>query len=182
VNKRTVYEGYFRVEIIETRFGEREVIRSTGSASILLYNRSKRYIVLIRQPRVSLMTAKNPEGLITETVAGSFDCGLGVKSLLVKEVQQEAGITIIEDAIELLNHGKPLAVSAGMTDDVCYLAFAEIDDDQVDPDDRVFGLATEGERIQRLMVSTDELLDYVCEDMRAYCLIQHLLWRIAVDG
>ncbi|PIQ91689.1 MAG: hypothetical protein COV70_02445 [Parcubacteria group bacterium CG11_big_fil_rev_8_21_14_0_20_39_22] len=182
MNKRTVYEGHFRVEIIETQFGEQEVIRSTGSACVLLYNRSKRYIVLIRQPRVSLMTSENSEGLITETVAGSFDCGLGVKSLLVKESQQEAGITITEDAIELLNHGKPLSVSAGMTDDVCYLAFAEIDDDQVDPEDGVFGSVTEGERIQRLMISIDELPDYVCEDLRAYCLIRHLLRKIAVDG
>ena len=175
--RRIGYEGFFTLEIITTPDGPREVLRTTDSVAVLLYDRSNRRIVLVRQPRVAMATDENPHGYLTELVAGRLDAPIDVKALIVKEAREEAGIRLTEDRIELLNDGKPLAVSAGAIDERTYLAFAEITEDDIEPGERIRGAEGEGERIERLFVSVDDLEGYVCEDLRVFALIQFFLRR-----
>lgn len=174
MEKKTVYKGYFSLDVIETPQGTREVLRTTNSVSILIYDSVNRRIVLVRQPRAAMMTDDNTEGLITETVAGRLDKPLPLDDIIIDEVLKESGISIVKDDIVMLNYGKPMAVSAGALTERAYLAFVVIHPDQMDPEERMYGDPEEGEQTTRIFLSVDELATYVCEDVRVFALIQFL--------
>ncbi|MDA1192547.1 MAG: hypothetical protein O3A46_12805 [Candidatus Poribacteria bacterium] len=179
IPKKTIYEGFYTFEVLQTPDGEREVLRTSGGVSILLHDTVKRRIILVEQPRASLISDENPDGLIVENVAGRFDVRLGAKALAVKEAWEEVGVRLREDQVELLNDGQPMTVSAGATDELAYLAYAEITPDQIEPGEHVRGVVGEGERVTRVFVSLDDLDSYICQDMRVWALIQHLKFRLA---
>ncbi|MDP3769988.1 MAG: hypothetical protein Q8R40_03580 [bacterium] len=181
MKKKTVYQGFFSLDIIETSAGTREVLRTTDSVSILIYDSVNRRIVLVRQSRAAMMTDENPQGLITETVAGRIDKQWKLEDIIIDEVLKESGISITKDDIIMLNHGKPMALSAGAITELCYLACAVITPDQMEAEDRVYGDPEEGEQTTRVFVSVDELDTYMCEDMCAFALIQ-FLQRFLADG
>ena len=180
LGRRVIHKGFFRFEIIETDRGPREVLFTTDSVSILLYNPTERYVVLVRQPRESMVTDDNPEGLLTETVAGRFDVDLGVRALAVKEADEEVGATITEDQVELLNNGQPMTLSAGAVSEKAYLAIAEIDTSRLDAEERIRTAEGEDEQIQRLIIGLDELSDSVYEDLRVFTLIHYLFAKLAL--
>lgn len=169
------YKGYFTLEVITTPNGKREVLRSFNSVSILIYDVKRRRIILVRQPRAAMVTDENPEGLITETIAGRVDKEASIKQIIIDEAMEEAGFDLREDQIDLLNDGKPMAVSAGATNELCYLAFAEVDTEQIENEEKNRGVETEGEAIQRVYVCLDDLERYACEDVRVFALIQYLI-------
>ncbi len=173
---RTVYDnGFYRVELVQTRDGQRTRIVCADSVSVLIYNRTRDAVLLVRQPRVCAIRADNPEGLLTEVVAGRFDVKLGPKALALKEAREEAGVNVLEDQVELLNSGEPMYLSAGIITERVYLAYLKVDDSMVEQNERVFGEACEGERISRVWVPVEELPSYVCEDVRVFTLIQWFL-------
>lgn len=165
---RRVYDGFCKVDIV----GGLEVVRVTDSVSILFYDATNDRVLLVRQPRPAIASADNPEGYITETVAGRFDKNLGVKALAVQEAKEEAGVEIEEDDVLLLNGGRPMALSAGIITEHAYLAFAELNPDRAEEEERIFGVESEGERISRVWVPTAQFLDgrYCCEDLRVFTL------------
>lgn len=178
MRSETAYRGYFTLDIIHTPDGPREVLRGDDSACVLIYDRANRRAVLVRQPRATMVRDDNPDGTLTEAVAGRFDGAYGVKELIAKEAWEEAGVRLEEGQIELLNHGEPVALTAGATDERCYLAYAEIEPGQMEAGERERGAEGEGERITRVFVGADALEDYVCEDARVYGLIQYLLRKL----
>lgn len=178
MNKRIVHRGFFTLEVINTPEGKREVLRSTDSINILVLDPEKHRIILLKQPRASMISTDNPRGLHVETIAGRFDVNLGPKALAVKELKEEAGITVSEDQIEFLNQGRPMTVSAGATDEKAYLAFVELKPGQIEREERAFGAEDEGEDIERVYVCIDDLEEYVCEDVRVFALIQYMLLRL----
>lgn len=180
--KHTAYQGFYTLEVHETAQGQREVLRTTDSVSVLFYDVQNKRIILVRQPRESMISLENPEGLITETVAGRFDVTLGVLQLIIKEAKEEIGATITEDDIELLNNGKPMALSAGAITEKCYLAFVEIKPEMIEEGEREFGAEGEGEKIRRVYVHEDELNTYICEDVRVFALIQYIQNRHAREA
>lgn len=181
MKKKTVYQGYFSLDVIETPQGAREVLRSMDSISILIYDSVNRRIVLVRQPRASMMTDENPEGLITELVAGRIDKLWKLEDIIIDEVLQESGVSITKEDIVMLNHGIPMAVSSGALTEKTYLAFVRIKPDQMDPEERVYGDREEGEQITRIFLSVDELAEYVCEDLRVFALIQLVKLSLALE-
>jgi 8-oxo-dGTP pyrophosphatase MutT (NUDIX family) len=172
------YRGYFTLEIMHTADGPREVLRGGDSACVLIYERASRRAILVRQPRVTMIRDDNRDGMLTEAVAGRFDAAYGVKELIAKEAWEEAGVRLDEDRIELLNHGEPVALTAGATDERCYLAYAEVGPDDVEAGEHERGAEGEGEHITRVFVSADDVEGYVCEDARVYGLLQYLLRRL----
>jgi 8-oxo-dGTP pyrophosphatase MutT (NUDIX family) len=178
VNTKIVHQGYFTFEILETSAGPREILRTSDSLSVLFYDPVNRRIILVRQPRESMISQDNPEGLITETVGGRFDVKLGTRALAVKEAKEEIGAEVTEEEVILLNHDRPMALSAGALTEKAYLAFVELKSNQIENEERLFGLASEGERIRRIYVSVNDLENYICEDVRVFALIQYLLRRL----
>ncbi|MDO8669520.1 MAG: NUDIX domain-containing protein [Candidatus Buchananbacteria bacterium] len=175
MNRRIVYNGFFKVEIIETPQGEREVVRATDSVTILFYNLSNQSVLLIREPRAPMITNKNPDGSTIGNVAGRFDIDISPRALVVKEAKEEAGIIIEESDVILLNHGQSLAVNSGMTNEKCYLAFAVISDAMFEQPERIFGNQEEGERIERIWLTKEQFKEYQPECLRVFTLQQWFL-------
>ena len=170
-----VYDGFFKVDLVDTPQGPSEVVRATDSVTILLYNISNHCILLISEPRTALITEKNPEGLRIGCVAGRFDVDLSPKALIIKEAKEEAGVTLRESDIVLLNNGQPLAINAGMTNEKCYLAFATIGWDDYEPDEKLFGNPKEGEKIERIWMTRGEFARYQPECLKVFALQQWFL-------
>lgn len=177
MNGEIVYDGFFKVVIIDVGNGPRERIEASDSVNILLFDKVNKRIILARQVREAMIREDNPDGLITETAAGRFDVNLSPKALMVKEAKEEVGVTLTEDQIELLNFGYPMALLAGVITERAYLGFAEVTPDQIEQAERVFGV-DEGEHIKRIYIPADQLETYICEDMRVFALIQYLLRKL----
>lgn len=176
---KRVYDGFFKVDIVDMPQGKREVVKATNSVTILFYNVSNRCVLLIREPRAAMISPENPQGLMIGNVAGRFDVNLSPKALIVKEALEEAGITIGEEDVTLLNNGQPLAVNAGMTNEKCYLAFATIGWDDYEPDEKNFGNPQEGENIERIWMTVEEFAKYQPECLRVFTLQQ---WFLNQEG
>jgi len=174
-NVTRIYDGFVKVDLVQTPQGSREVVRATDSVSILLYNPDEGYLLLVQQPRAPMISADNPHGILIETVAGRFDIDLGVKALAVKEAAEEVGAIINEDDVTLLNSGHPLALSPGVLTEKAYLAMARIDIPFGEATDHVFGAEGEGEEIKRIFLRFDAVFDFInsgrCQDLRVYTLL-----------
>ncbi len=182
-DRRILHEGFFRLEVIDTIDGPREVLRVGCSACVLLFEPSARRLILVRQPRATMIAEGNPEGHITELVAGLMDDGLEPRALMAKEAREEAGVNVPPERIELLNGGHPMAVAAGATDELTYLGFAEIAADEIEPGEHIRGAAGENERIQRVYISLDDVPTHICEDIRSFALLLHLRLKLqAAEG
>lgn len=176
MNRKVVHDGFCKVEVLETEHGQREVVHCTHAVSVLIHDITNDRVLLVRQFRPALVGSEiSPDGIIVETVAGRFDVDLGPKALIIKEAEEEAGITIREDQIELLNDGKPMSISAGLLTSLAYLAIARVTADQIDPNERIFGAPEEGEQIERVWVPVNELETIGFECTRAFALAQYLL-------
>lgn len=161
------YEGFSKVYNVQTPDGWREVVRVTDSVCILLYDATNDRVLLVRQARAAMAASGNPQGYITEAVAGRFDKNLGPKALAIAEAEEEAGVGITEDEVLLFNGGKPMALSAGILTERSYLAFARVNPERMETEDRVFGV-DEGEKTSRVWIPAAEFLSdhYECEDVR----------------
>jgi len=150
------------------------VVRCTDAIAILIHVKG-RGILLVEQDRPAMITKDNPTGTLIEAVAGRFDVNLSPAALAVKEIEEEVGGAVQEDQIVFLNEGVPLAAGPGLITDKIVLAYAELNEAQVEKDERTFGHAEEGEKIRRLFVPLAELGDMTFHDMKTYALVQWFL-------
>jgi len=182
--KKLVHDGFFKLYVADTTDGPREIVEATDSVNILLYDPLIRRILLVVQPRASMVREDNPTGQIVETIAGRFDVDLSAKELIVKEASEEAGIKLSVDQVEMLNNGVPMAVSAGMTTERAYLAIARVKIESLESldDGKEFGAPDEGEHIERIFYDFDQLHDIVWQDVRAYALVQYLMRMLQAEG
>lgn len=150
------------------------VVRCTDAIAVLIHVKG-RGILLVEQDRPAMIAADNPRGTLVEAVAGRFDVDLSPAELAIKEIEEEVGGTVSEDQIVFLNGGVPLAAGPGLISDKIVLAYAVIDESQIEPEERVFGHASEGERIKRLFIPAAELGNMTFRDMKTYALVQWFL-------
>ena len=150
------------------------IVRATDAIAILVEVAGKG-VLMVRQERPAMITEKNPQGMLTEVIAGRFDCNLSPKALAVKEIEEEAGISVSEDQIEILNGGKPLAVGPGLISDRIYLAYANIRPNQVSGTQTVFGKPEEQEQTLRVFFTIKQLETMRFEDLKTYALVQYFL-------
>jgi len=164
--------GFMSVERhIHTGF---TIVRSSDAVAVLILIKN-RGILLIEQCRPALISNENPNGILIEAVAGRFDVTLSPIELIKKEVEEEVGGIIRDNQILFLNDGIPLAVSAGINTEKIYLAYAEIEESQIEQTERIFGHAEEGEKIKRLFISIDEFKKMKFNDMKTFALSQWFL-------
>lgn len=175
-NVETKYDGFVKLEehqVPGLKFPI-VVVRASDSVAGLLYDRTNHRVLVIRQSRVPMERTDNPTGAVVELVAGRFDVKLGPKALLVKEAKEEAGVTITEDDVRLLNDGVPLALSAGILTERCYLCYAEIAPDKIDEGDENRGVPEEGECISRIWIDADEFVKGPFECVRVLTLALYM--------
>ena len=172
---KVLFKGYFTVT---SRDGV-EVVHATDSVAFLIADPRRRVVLLISQERHAMRRRRNWKGMTVEVPAGRRDVKLGVKALIAKEAKEETGMRIGPEQIKLLNRGASLALSPGVLTEKMYLAYVEARiKEPLGKSQKVFGLASEGERITRLVVSYDELRKMVFEDMKTYALVQWFLMNV----
>ena len=155
---------------------KREVVYATDAVAILLYNIEKKQIILVRQLRVPiLLRGEVLGGCVTEVVAGRLDKPeKSFKEIAIEEAFEEAGVTISEEDIEVLNFGVPPASSSGMTTECCYLLYAEIKSGKL-KHKKTYGLKNEGEQTTRICWPVEDLDKFPWYDMKTFALIQWFL-------
>jgi len=72
----------------------REVYESANGATVLLYNKEQRTVVLTRQFRIPTFLNNNPTGLMLETCAGIVEEGEDPTVGIVREIEEETGYKI----------------------------------------------------------------------------------------
>jgi 8-oxo-dGTP pyrophosphatase MutT (NUDIX family) len=164
-----VHDGFFKVKVVSTEHGNREFVVTSDSVCMLIFVSDIKKILLVRQNREAMIRDDNPKGEITELTGGRFDVQLSVKALAVKEAYEEVGAKIEQGDVTLLNDGLPMAVSAGVLTERSYLAFIEITSDQIEDQERIFGVDP-GENITRVWLSVEEFAKYPCECVRVFAL------------
>jgi 8-oxo-dGTP pyrophosphatase MutT (NUDIX family) len=170
--RELLYNGFLKVE--KDLPSGHEVVVATDSVGILIYDLKSGKVILTKQPRASMKGLINDQGMIIEIPAGRFDCNLGVKSLVIKEVEEETGIVVAPEKIELLNGSEPLALCPGTNTERMYLAAAEIDLSSVKQDVKIYGNAAEGEKIQRLVFPIVSFISMDHQDMKTWALANFL--------
>lgn len=179
ITKREVlYKGFVCLEklTVEDLPFNPIIMKTTDSVAVLLFDATNDRVLLVRQERAAMVREDNPDGLITEMVAGRFDVELGPKALLIKESKEEAGVEITEDEMELINGGVPMALSAGVLTERCYGGFAVIHPDKVSEGEK-YGVVVEGETITRVWQSADDFIKGPHEDWRVWAFAQFLAQR-----
>lgn len=180
MNRVRVWDGFVKVDVVETPNGKREVVEVTDSVAILVYNKTGDEVLLETQDRPAMARAGNPFGKTTEVAAGRFDKQVGLRELVKLELAEELGIANVADRdIEILNFGKSLALSAGVLTERQYLAYVEVTQEQIDSTDRLYGSPEEGELIERRFVAVEQLPNMMFEDMKTWALVQ---WFLAKRG
>lgn len=103
---------------------KREVYDRGNGATILLYNRDKKTVVLTRQFRVATWVNGNPDGMLIETCAGLLDAD-DPEVCARKEAMEETGYLVgeVEKLFELY-------MSPGGVTELIYFYIAEYTDAQ----------------------------------------------------
>ena len=87
--KTRVYDGFVKVDKVETSAGPREVVVATDSVAFLVCTKDRDEVLLATQDRAPMMWADNPQVTILEVGAGGFDSRISVRGLVVKELKEE---------------------------------------------------------------------------------------------
>ncbi|CCJ89375.1 GDP-mannose pyrophosphatase NudK [Cronobacter turicensis] len=150
---------------------KREVYDRGNGAAVLLYNREKKSVVLIRQFRVATWVNGNPDGMLIEACAGLLDDD-EPEVCIRKEAIEETGyrVNAAEKVFELYT-------SPGGVTELIHLFIAEYDD----ASRANAGGGVEDEEIEVLEMPFDEALEKVklgvIRDAKTVLLLQHLQLR-----
>ncbi|USR61216.1 GDP-mannose pyrophosphatase NudK [Lelliottia amnigena] len=147
---------------------KREVYDRGNGATILLYNREKQTVVLIRQFRVATWVNGNPDGRLIETCAGLLDND-APEVCIHKEAIEETGFAVgeVKKLFELY-------MSPGGVTEIIHFFIAEYTDAQR----ANAGGGVEDEDIEVLEIPFEKALEMVktgeIQDGKALILLQYL--------
>jgi len=160
VEKRTVFQGYFRVDAYRLRHArfdggwskvmQREVFERGHAAALLPYDPRRRVFVLCEQFRVGAY-AGGMEPWQLEVVAGIIEEGESPEDVVRRETEEEAGRQLTD-----LWPIQRYLVSPGGTSETAYLYLGRV---SAEGAGGIFGMPDEDEHIRVKIVSEDELQD-----------------------
>lgn len=147
----------------------RESYDRGNGATVLLYNRARQTVILIRQFRMPTYLNGNSDGLLIETCAGLLD-GDDPETCVLKEAEEESGIRP-KKAVKVFES----YMSPGAVTEIIHFYVAEYTDaDRVGPGG---GLDSEQEDIEVLEVPFERALDMVSDgtirDAKTIMLLQY---------
>jgi len=159
----------YRMQGGQTVEMKREVFDRGDGATILLYHKGRRSVVLTRQFRLPTYLNGVADGMMIETAAGLLD-GDSPSEAIVREVEEETGFTI----------GAPVALydlfmSPGALTERVHYFMAEVTDGAKTGDGG--GLASENEEIEVLEIPFDEAVNMMAtgdiRDAKTVLLLLH---------
>ncbi len=148
---------------------ERESYDRGNGAAILLYNLSKKTVILTKQFRMPTYVNGNDDGMSIEVCAGLLD-GDSPEKCVIKEAEEESGyrITKVKKVLEAY-------MSPGAVTEIVYMFIAEYKDEMKVSDGG--GLAHEHENIEVLEVTFNAALKMVknkeIHDAKTIMLLQY---------
>ena len=147
----------------------RESYDRGNGATVLLYNREKQTVILIRQFRMPSYLNGNSDGMLIETCAGVLD-GDDPETCVLKEAEEESGIRPRKAEKVFESYMSPGAVT-----EIIHFYVAEYTDaDRVGPGG---GLESEQEDIEVLEVPFEKALEMVSDgsirDGKTIMLLQY---------
>ena len=147
----------------------REAYDRGNGATVLLYNREKQTVILIKQFRMPSYLNGNGDGLLIETCAGLLD-GDDPETCVLKEAEEESGIRPRKAEKVFESYMSPGAVT-----EIIHFYVAEYTDaDRVGPGG---GLDSEQEDIEVLEVDFEDALKMVSDgtirDAKTIMLLQY---------
>jgi hypothetical protein len=178
-----VHDGF--AKIFRSLITKREIALTADSVGAVVHVYDKDSILCVNQLREAMYRPDNSSGNIIEIPAGRFvheDAGLSVLQLLSKEGFEEIGANITADQIELINSGISMALSPGFITERMTLAYIRIHSSQVEEKERVFGVASENERIERVWIKIDDIPSFVPVDMKTFGGLQWFLNKLRSEG
>ena len=147
----------------------RESYDRGNGATVLLYNREKQTVILIRQFRMPSYLNGNSDGLLIETCAGLLD-GDDPETCVLKEAEEESGIRPKKAEKVFESYMSPGAVT-----EIIHFYVSEYTDlDRIGPGG---GLDSEQEDIEVLEVPFEKALEMVSDgtirDAKTIMLLQY---------
>ncbi len=151
----------------------REVYDRGNGATILLYNRHRRTVILTRQFRFPVYV-NGHDGMLIETAAGLLD-KMDPESRIKAEAEEETGFSVshVEKVFEAY-------MSPGSVTEKLYFYIAEYQ-----PGDRISaggGIEAEGEDIEVLEITLDEALAAIASGLIVDGKTIMLLYHVALKG
>jgi GDP-mannose pyrophosphatase NudK len=149
---------------------KREVYHTANGATVLLYNRSKRAVILIRQLRIASHINGNHGGMMIEACAGIIEENDDPASTIIREIEEETGyiVTDVKKLFEL--HSSP-----GATTEKLFYFLAEYDPGKRANDGG--GLDEEEEDIEVLELPFEEAYNMIengdIKDAKTVILLQY---------
>ena len=147
----------------------REAYDRGNGATVLLYNREKHTVILIRQFRMPTFLNGNPSGMMIETCAGVLD-GDDPETCVIKEAEEESGYRVrhVEKVFEAY-------MSPGAVTEILHFYIAEYKDE--DKVGKGGGLDHEQEDIEVLEVDFDRAMSMIAsgeiKDAKTIMLLQY---------
>lgn len=157
------YNGHLKIEelTVKTPSGKeikREVVRKKNAVAALVYNTVTHKYLFAKQWR------PGPENNILEIPAGVLDKpDEKPEDCIAREVKEEIGYRV--DRLQFITNGY---VSPGATSEMIAVYFAEVSE-QVS---KGGGVETEGEEIEIVELSYDEILATTFNDLKSYVAVQ----------
>lgn len=147
----------------------REVYDRGNGAGILLYNSTKKTVILTRQFRLPTFLNGNKSGMMIEVCAGLLDQD-NPEEAIIRETEEETGYRINK-----VNKVVETYMSPGAVTEILYLFTGEYDESMKVSDGG--GLATEQENIEVLEYTFDEAYAMIesgeITDAKTILLLQH---------
>lgn len=151
----------------------REAYDRGNGATILLYNRSKKTVILTRQFRLPTYINGNESGLLIETCAGLLDEN-NPEDCIRKETEEETGFKV--DSIQKVFEAY---MSPGSVTEILYFFIAEYSDEM--KINAGGGLSEEQEHIEVVELPFDTAFEMIqsgeIKDGKTIMLLQHLKLR-----
>ena len=120
-NRKIVFDGYTKVELITINDGireyDREVLKTGNSVAAIIKDTTKNKYIFVSQYR------PGSEGLMVEIFAGKIDEGEKPEEAIKREIMEETGYKV--DAIKHLND---CYTSPGRVDEVMSIFYVEVSD------------------------------------------------------
>lgn len=160
LQKRTEYDGFFRLEHLELKHSlfaggwsaivKRELLVRGRAVGVLLFDPIHDQVVLVEQFRVGALNAPSSPWLI-EVVAGMVESGESLEEVAQRETYEEAGLKLQDnELIKICDY----YVSPGGSDEQMTLFCAKVDASQAKG---IHGLDKEHEDIRVVVFSMSEI-------------------------
>jgi len=153
----------------------RDILVRPDASSILLYNRKKGTVVLVRQFRLATFMSGNSDGMLIEACAGQIDGNESPEQSIIRETKEETGFVIsnVEPVFEAY-------MSPGAVTEKLYFFLAEYDTS----DRLTVGGGIDEEEIEVLELPLSQALEMIRAktiiDAKTIMLLQHLAIKLAV--